>query len=211
MNRHRPPVPSQYDDDFYAWTQQQAEAWRALDKHTATLPVQVDLGAIAEEIEDLGKADLNVVVGLTQQILIHLIKAVSAPDAMALSHWRVEATAFSLRLARRYVPSMRRNVDMQSIWDDAVKIAGATLEEYHGALARKSAQGMSVRAGWDRCERVQFRRRAGKAGRLARRLTLRPLVPPGLDPGIHSVTAPSAQLAQRSCARLLGHSRPQIA
>ena len=136
MNEHRPPAPSQYDDDFYAWTQNQAEALRALQKHAGSLPVQVDLDHIAEEIEDLGKSELNTVTGLTQQVLVHLIKAASAPEARALAHWRAEATAFSVRLSRRYLPSMRRNINMQSIWIDAVKVAAATLEEYEGRLAR---------------------------------------------------------------------------
>jgi hypothetical protein len=98
--------------------------------------VEVDLGTIAEEIEDLGKADLNTVIGLTQQILVHLIKAVSAPHALPVAHWRVEATAFSVTLRRRYVPSMRRKIDMQEIWDGAVQVAGATLEAHHGVLVR---------------------------------------------------------------------------
>ena len=136
MNEHRPPAPSQYDEDFYAWTLHQAKALRALHKHAATLPVQVDLHTIAEEIEDLGKAELNTVVGLIQQILIHLIKTASAPHARARSHWRAEATAFSVTLSQRYVRSMRRKIDMQRIWRGAVKVAAATLEAHEGQLAR---------------------------------------------------------------------------
>lgn len=137
MNLHRPPASSQYDDDFYAWTQDQAKALRALLRHSGSLPVKVDLGAVAEEIEDLGKAELHTVVGLTQQIFIHLIKSASAPHARALGHSRSEATNFSVRLNERYVPSMRRKINMQRIWPGAVKIAGATLEAHEGRLVRK--------------------------------------------------------------------------
>lgn len=136
LNQHRPPAPSQYDDDFYAWTQDQAHALRALEKHSASLPVQIDLAYIAEEIEDLGKAELHAVVGLIQQILIHLIKAASAPHARAVPHWRIEATTFSVNLSGRYVPSMRRKIDMQRIWRGALRVAEATLQAHEGALAR---------------------------------------------------------------------------
>jgi hypothetical protein len=147
LNPHRPPAASQYYDDFYAWTQDQAKALRALERHSETLPVKVDLGAIAEEIEELGKTELHTGVGLTQQILIHLIKAASAPHAKALSHWRVKATTFSVRLSERYVPLMRRKIDMQRIWRGAVKVAAATLQEHEGKLARNLPEGCPFTVG----------------------------------------------------------------
>jgi hypothetical protein len=139
MNKQR-PVTAAYDDDFYAWTQDQAKALRALQRHAERLPVQVDLSYVAEEIEDLGKAELNTVVGLIQQILIHLIKAASVPHARALSHWRAETVTFSVTLRGRYVASMRRKIDTQRIWQGAVKIAAATLQAHEGTLARNTPE-----------------------------------------------------------------------
>ena len=61
---------SLYDDDFYAWTQEQAELLRrgpaAAIASTSTL--------IAEEIEDLGKSELHTVQSLCEHIIEHLLK-----------------------------------------------------------------------------------------------------------------------------------------
>ena len=46
---------SLYEEDFYAWTQQQADLLRRLPP----LGNELDLEHIAEEIEDLGRSDLR--------------------------------------------------------------------------------------------------------------------------------------------------------
>jgi len=48
------PDGSLYDDDFYAWTQEQAELLRRGGGASA-----LDIEHIAEEIEDLGKSELH--------------------------------------------------------------------------------------------------------------------------------------------------------
>jgi len=50
---------SLYDDDIYAWTQQQAEALRRLAGKGRDLPNDLDLENVAEEIEDVGKSELH--------------------------------------------------------------------------------------------------------------------------------------------------------
>ncbi|HTT81498.1 MAG TPA: DUF29 family protein [Stellaceae bacterium] len=52
----RPNGPN-YDDDFYAWTQYQAEVLRGLP----TSDNRYDREHVAEEIEDLGKSELHTV------------------------------------------------------------------------------------------------------------------------------------------------------
>jgi hypothetical protein len=61
---------SLYDDDFFAWTQQQAELLRRL----APPGNELDLEHIAEEIEDLGRSDLRAARSLCQHIIEHLLK-----------------------------------------------------------------------------------------------------------------------------------------
>lgn len=46
---------SLYDDDFYAWTQQQAAVLRNLPAASS----QLDAGLVAEEIEDLGRSEVQ--------------------------------------------------------------------------------------------------------------------------------------------------------
>ena len=102
MQQHQPRISPHYDDDFFAWTQHQAKLLRTLARLRAELPAELDLDHVAEEIESLGSAELNAVKSLIRQVLVHLIKAASDPEADAFAHWRAEATNFSLDLPDRY-------------------------------------------------------------------------------------------------------------
>ena len=55
------PAPDLYEDDFYAWTQAQAQALRAPGMRASNV---VDWERVAEEIEDLGKRDVLAVQSL---------------------------------------------------------------------------------------------------------------------------------------------------
>lgn len=57
-----------YDDDFYAWTQEQARLIRSgsLDA--------VDLENVAEEIESMGRSDKREIVSRLTVLLAHLLK-----------------------------------------------------------------------------------------------------------------------------------------
>jgi Domain of unknown function DUF29 len=61
-----------YDRDFYAWTLDQAAKLRAWP--AGIRPNDIDLDAIAEEIETLGRSDRCAVQSLLRQLLIHLTK-----------------------------------------------------------------------------------------------------------------------------------------
>src|ERR1700743_3278152 len=64
-----------YDDDFYAWTQHQAAVLREM-------PVtdnRFDREHVAEEIEDLGKSDLNALRSQVRRIILHLLKLQFSP------------------------------------------------------------------------------------------------------------------------------------
>jgi hypothetical protein len=135
MQQHQPRISPDYDQDFYAWTQHQAKLLRSLRSGPA-LPPEVDLDHLAEEIEDLGKAELRGVTSLIQQILMHLIKAASDPESKASNHWRSEAIAFNFDLADRYARSMRQHIDMQSLWERSLKVAEAQLQEHGASLAK---------------------------------------------------------------------------
>jgi hypothetical protein len=57
-----------YDTDFYAWTQAQADAIRAKDL------ARLDIAHLAEEIESLGIADEHAITRQLQRLLAHLLK-----------------------------------------------------------------------------------------------------------------------------------------
>lgn len=65
---------SAYDDDFYAWTQDQAEKLRAR-RHN-----EVDWENAAEEIEGLGRSDRRSIGSNLNVVLAHLLKWNCQPD-----------------------------------------------------------------------------------------------------------------------------------
>ncbi|HKQ86712.1 MAG TPA: DUF29 domain-containing protein [Candidatus Acidoferrales bacterium] len=75
-----------YEEDFYAWTQQQAELLRRL----AAISNALDIEHIAEEIEDLGRSDLRAAQSLCQHIIEHLLKLEYSGLAEPVDHWRDE-------------------------------------------------------------------------------------------------------------------------
>jgi hypothetical protein len=71
-----------YDTDFYAWTQQQAQALRA--KEWAAL----DLAHVAEELESVGMDEKHAITQQLQRLLHHLLKWQYQPTHRTRS-WRV--------------------------------------------------------------------------------------------------------------------------
>jgi len=59
---------TQYDTDFYAWTQAQAAVTRA--KEVAAL----DIDRLAEEVEDFGRAVRKGIGSQLERLLLHLLK-----------------------------------------------------------------------------------------------------------------------------------------
>jgi hypothetical protein len=135
MNEHPPGTAVGYHEDFYAWTREQAKRLRALGRLGRDLPIEIDLAHVAEEIEDLGKAELRGVTRLIRLIFVHLLEAASAPDSDAVAHWRAEATAFHIDMLDYWTPSMRQRIDVQDLWVRARALADARLREHGSSLA----------------------------------------------------------------------------
>jgi hypothetical protein len=84
-----------YDTDFYAWTQQQAEAIRAKDV------TALDIEHLAEEVEDLGRSVRHAIVSQLERLLLHLLK------------WRYDLAQDPRRLWRLSIRQARREIDRQ--------------------------------------------------------------------------------------------------
>jgi hypothetical protein len=57
-----------YDDDFFAWTQEQARLLRARDF------TQIDIENVAEELESMGRSDRREIESRLEVLLTHLLK-----------------------------------------------------------------------------------------------------------------------------------------
>ncbi len=97
-----------YERDFYAWTKAQARELRRFARTRPNLPL--DLRHIAEEIEDLGRAELHSARSLTRRILEHLLLLRWSPAREPRAHWRREVITFRDDIADRLTPSLRRRL-----------------------------------------------------------------------------------------------------
>jgi len=94
----------------------------------------VDWEHVVEEIKDVGLSELNSVRSYLRQMLVHLLKVQGWPDSLAVDHWRGEIGSLQADAAQRFAPSMRRRIDLASLYDKA--LGQLDRIEYDGALPR---------------------------------------------------------------------------
>ena len=118
-----------YDQDFYAWTQQQAEALRTHFRGDNRL----DVDHLAEEVEDLGKSELHAIESFVVQIIALLLKLDYSGHADPRSQWRAEILNFRQNVQRRITRSIRRMVEreLEELYRSGrqVAVAGAIVHE----------------------------------------------------------------------------------
>jgi hypothetical protein len=97
-----------YDDDFYAWTQDQAKLLRAQVVLGKNEPI--DWHLLAEEVEDLGKSELHTCESLTEQIIAHLLKLQLSTATQPRAGWEEEIAAFRIGLEQKLTASLQRRL-----------------------------------------------------------------------------------------------------
>src|SRR2546428_9236239 len=101
------PDGPRYEDDFYAWTQHQAEVLR-------TMPVsddRFDREHVAEEIEDLGKSERDAVRSQIRQIIEHLLKLAYSPAEQPRFNWMHTIDDARETLSDKLTPTLRRDIE----------------------------------------------------------------------------------------------------
>lgn len=156
-----------YDDDFLAWSEHQASALRELAGSRRDLPNDLDLERVAEEIGDVGRAELNAVKSHLRQILAHLIKAASEEAPGPVSHWRKEVVAFQSALMDQFSPSMAQRLDLDRLWARALIEAEAALDDQAGALRSGLPRECPFSLDELLSEDFDFRKGVERLGRLA--------------------------------------------
>src|SRR6187455_2162897 len=112
---------SMYETDILGWSRQQAELLRRIAAGEAVNEAP-DWENIIEEVESVGRSELATVKSLIIQALAHMMKAEAWPGAtMPMAHWRLDAEMFREQAADRYAPSMRQNLDMQKLYQQALR------------------------------------------------------------------------------------------
>jgi len=140
-------VKTLYDEDFFAWSQQQAEALRAAARGGSNQPL--DWENLAGEIEDLGKSDRRELRSRLALIIEHLVKLTYSRARDPRRNWRETVRRERAEVERilEDSPSLRREIP-DLIGKEAKKVTdlviaeleerGEVLRPARGALTTKS-------------------------------------------------------------------------
>ena len=130
------PDGSRYDEDFYAWTQEQAELLR----RGAAAANRLDFDLIAEEIEDLGKSELHTVQSLCEHIIEHLLKLEYSGLDEPARHWRQEITEWRVQVEKRRTRSIIAKLDLAERYRTALRLLRDFENDVPGFMARVPAK-----------------------------------------------------------------------
>ena len=129
-------VHSLYDEDFYAWTQEQAELLRRGGAGANGLDIEL----IAEEIEDLGKSELHACQSLCEHIIEHLLKLEYSGLDEPARHWRREIVEWRLQLQRKMTRSILVKMDVKERYRYALRLLRRLERDAPGLMARVPAE-----------------------------------------------------------------------
>ncbi len=122
---------SRYDDDFYAWTQEQA----ALLRRGAAAANRLDAELIAEEIEDLGKSELHTVQSLCEHIIEHFLKLEFSGLQEPADHWRDEVVEWRVQIDKKITRSIAVKIDLPTRYRYALRLLRGVERTVPGFMA----------------------------------------------------------------------------
>jgi Domain of unknown function DUF29 len=130
----KPAPEALYDDDFYVWTQRQAELLRARRYD------ELDLEHLIEEVEDLGGAAKKSVRSRARTIIEHLLKLQHSPAVDPRPGWRDTVRTQRDDLLDDLTPTLRRELDeeLEELYARARGRASASMRD-HGEHAAADA------------------------------------------------------------------------
>jgi hypothetical protein len=99
-----------HDNDFYAWTQEQAYLLRTGQFH------QIDVANIAEEIEDMGRSEKRELESRLEILIMHLLKWQFQPNLSSRS-WQLTIKEQRIRLEKL----LKENPSLNSYLSDSLE------------------------------------------------------------------------------------------
>jgi hypothetical protein len=97
-----------YEEDFYAWTRDQAKALRSLAQ--ACLNDAVDFAHLVEEVRDSGKNERDAVHSHVRTIMEHLLKLEYSSAREPRVGWIISITQARVALQDKLTSSLRRDL-----------------------------------------------------------------------------------------------------
>jgi hypothetical protein len=117
-----------YDEDFYAWTQYQAEVLRSMPCDDN----RFDRDHVAEEIEDLGKSERRASESQIIRVLEHFLKLAHSPADRPRYGWMSSIADARRHLKSTLTPTLRRHAegDFIELYEGALETARLALLEH---------------------------------------------------------------------------------
>jgi hypothetical protein len=125
-------IDTLYDDDFYAWTQEQA----ALLRRLPAIGNRLDAKLIAEEIEDLGRSEVRTAQSLCEHIIERLLKLEYAGLDEPAEHWRDEIVEWRLQLEKTLTRSILAKLDLPDRYRGALRLVRRLEHSVPGLMDR---------------------------------------------------------------------------
>ena len=119
------PDGPRYEDDFYAWTQYQAEVLRRMPAPDN----RFDREHIAEEIEDLGKSEQDAVRSQIRRIIEHFLKLAHSRAEQPRFDWMETIDDARETLSDKLTATLRHDAE-------------ANLEKLYAEGRRRAARGL---------------------------------------------------------------------
>jgi hypothetical protein len=122
------PDGPRYEDDFYAWTQYQAEVLRSLP----TSDNRFDRENVAEEIEAVGRNERDTVRSQVRRILEHFLKLAYSPARDPRSGWRGSIIGARAELDDKLSPTLRQDLSavVAKLYATARKRVASDLQDH---------------------------------------------------------------------------------
>ncbi len=117
-----------YERDFLLWSEAQADLLRRLAAGER-VNAAIDWLNLIDEVEDLGRSEVNACKSLFQQALLHLLKLQAWPGSRSAGHWRAEIVVFLADAERNFTPSMRQMIDLPKLYSKALIAARLETDE----------------------------------------------------------------------------------
>jgi hypothetical protein len=122
------PDGPHYDDDFYAWTQYQAEVLRTM----AVSDNRFDRENVAEEVETLGRSERDAMRSQVRRIIEHLLKLAYSPAEEPRHGWMSSIAEARATLDDKISETLRRDAEnmLAKLYQDSREIAEPALRSY---------------------------------------------------------------------------------
>ena len=127
-----------YNSDFFAWTKVQAEKLRRLQ--AARDNIDLDLPRLAEEVEDLGKAERDAVRSQIRRIIEHCLKLQYSPATAPAIGRKDSIMGARAQLEDKLTETLRRDIELnlERLYARARERAENALREHGEAEAAAS-------------------------------------------------------------------------